>query len=59
MEQHAIPKGLDLPYALGGAYSVADSGAVAFAQGTVDYPSEVALQARGSERTASSSSSII
>jgi len=43
-------EGLDLPYAVGGAYSVADNGAVAFAQGAVDYPSEVTLVSRGSER---------
>jgi len=43
-------EGLDLPYAVGGAYSVARNGAVAFAQGAVDHPSEVALITGGSER---------
>jgi dipeptidyl aminopeptidase/acylaminoacyl peptidase len=43
-------EGLDLPYAVGGAFSVADNGVVAFTLGSVDYPSEVALVARGVER---------
>lgn len=43
-------EGLDLPYAVGGAYSVADDGAVAFAQGTASHPSEVVLVYRGAER---------
>jgi dipeptidyl aminopeptidase/acylaminoacyl peptidase len=43
-------EGLDLPYAVGGAYSVAEDGAVAFAQGATDHPSDVAVIERGVER---------
>ncbi|HEX5262459.1 MAG TPA: S9 family peptidase [Phenylobacterium sp.] len=40
-------EGLDLPYAVGGAFSVSNDGTVAFAQGAADQPSDVALAAAG------------
>ncbi|MBS0420040.1 MAG: S9 family peptidase [Proteobacteria bacterium] len=42
-------EGLDLPYAVGGAFSVAKNAAVAFARGNVGYPSEIVVSSKGSE----------
>jgi dipeptidyl aminopeptidase/acylaminoacyl peptidase len=43
-------EGLDLPYAVGGAYSVANDGAVAFTEGATDRPSDVSLTSGGAAR---------